>query len=172
MTDLEFKFLRKRVMASSGGDRVVLLRRYLRAKAERGIWDDRYCAYWNVSANVTPKLRAAIMRGFAKGLVPTSTLRFPVGGGSWHQARDVKGRGRAVDMGLRRGLIATLLGRRRMVRFQLAELERHRASRPHWQELLGPDNSAAVLKGAETDLREGTFLEEQHDTHVHIADAS
>ena len=109
------------------------------------------------------------MRGFAAGLVPTSTLRFPVGGGSWHQARDEKGRGRAVDMGLRPDLIGTLKGRQRMVDFQRSEFSRGGA---FWQEVLGPDNSRCILKGHVTTLAEGTALENQHDTHVHLADAS
>ena len=164
--DTQFRRLRRRVMAATGPVRDLLLRRYLRQKAARGIWDDRYCAYWNVSPNVTLALRSAIMRAYAAGLVPTSTLRFPVGGGSWHQARDSRGRGRAVDFGNRRILIGKKKGLLRMLAFQHAEV-----NRGGWEEVIGPDNALCVLKGVRVPLREGTALENQHDNHVHLADA-
>lgn len=172
MTLADFRRLRRRVIAATGAAKQVLLWRYLREKARRGVWDDRYCMNASGGPGVTPKLRKAIMRATAAGLRCSSTKRFPVGGGSWHQARDERGRGRAADLGLPPSLIGTSKGRDRLVAFQKAELARFRHSRPRWQEVIGPDNRAIVLKGAETDLVEGTFLENQHDNHVHLADAS
>lgn len=169
MTLSDFRRLRQRVIAASGAAKQTLLWRYLRAKAERGVWDDRYCMNASGGPNVTPKLRRAIMRATAAGLRCSSTKRFPTGGGSWHQARDAQGRGRAVDLGLPPALIGTLKGRQRLVDFQRREFSRGGA---FWQEVIGPDNSRCILRGRVAALAEGSALENQHDNHVHLADDS
>lgn len=101
------------------------------------------------------RVKRVIVRGINHGLTVTSTRRGPrfPGDKSWHT------QGRAVDMA---GPWAA------MVRFQCSELARFRRFRKH-KEIIGPDNRAIVLRGRETDLTEGTGLETQHDTHVHIA---
>lgn len=136
------------------------LRVYLISKARLGRWDDRYCAYWGVPTGVTHRVRRFITRGYAAGLVPTSTFR-PGDTGSYHSQR------RAADMGLRRGLIGTRRGLRRMRRFQVAEFRRRGRTRPI--ELIGPDNRRTVLRGRPAPLTEGTPLEDQHDNHFHGA---
>ena len=146
------------------------LRRFLKAKARLGWWDDRYCAYYGVSPAVNRGCRRAIMRGYAAGLVPTSTKRLPVSStASFHRRRNARGEGMAVDLGLRRELVGTAAGRDRMAGFQRAELRRRRVGRIAPVELNGPDNAAIVLRGAETDLAEGSPLETDHDDHVHEA---
>jgi hypothetical protein len=136
------------------------LRVYLISKARLGRWDDRYCAYWGVPTGVTGAVRRFITRGYAAGLVPTSTFR-PGDTGSYHSQR------RAADLGLRRGLIGTVRGLRRMRRFQAAEFRRR--SRTKVLELIGPDNRRTVLRGQVAPLPEGSSLEQQHDNHVHGA---
>jgi hypothetical protein len=42
-----------------------------------------------------------IVRGYAAGLVPTSTTGGQHASGSFHKQKDAAGRGRAVDLGLR-----------------------------------------------------------------------
>ena len=167
MTIARFRELRRRVLAATGSARATLLRRYLKEKARRGVWDVRYFAYNGVDPNVTPKLKRAAMRAYAAGLVPTSTTGGVHAPGSYHGQRDERGRGRAIDIGNRRELIGTAEGRRRMIRFQHAEL-----ARGGYVEVIGPDNGAVVLRGQRTTLIEGTDLEQMHDTHVHLADAS
>jgi hypothetical protein len=136
------------------------LRVFLISKARLGRWDARYCAYWGVSTGVTREVRRFITRGFAAGLVPTSTFRLG-DSGSYHSQR------RAADMGLRRGLIGTTRGLRRMRRFQAAEFRRRGRTRP--VELIGPDNRRTVLRGVVVPLPEGSPVEEEHDNHVHGA---
>jgi hypothetical protein len=65
----------------------------------------------------------------------------------------------------------TAEARRELVKFQKSELSRfrRRLSPVRHKEILGPDNGAIVLRGYETDLSEGTGLEQAHDNHVHIA---
>ena len=55
--------------------------------------------------------------------------------------------------------------------FQLKEHQRfHNHKLQHdLVELIGPTNTLIVLADAETDLAEGTALENQHDNHVHEA---
>lgn len=143
------------------------LRQFLKAKAALGRWDDRYMAYYGVSGNVVPRARRFIMRGYARGHVPTSTLRTPVGAGSYHNARDARGRGKGVDLGRRRHVSAAT-GMRRQARFQRREFNRWKAGkRPGMVELIGPDNFHTVLRGRHQPIGEGTPLETQHDTHVH-----
>lgn len=111
--------------------------------------------------NVTWKVRRIISRGNRAGLVVTSTTGGKHATFSYH--RPVFGlrrnRGRAVDMAGTRA---------QMVAFQRSELRRFRRFRQH-KEIIGPDNRAIVLRQQETDLVEGTSLEQAHDTHVHIA---
>lgn len=103
--------------------------------------------------NITWRVKRAIVRGVNHGLYVTSTTGGRHAPGSYHY------KGRAVDMG---GSWDN------MARFQWSELRRFR----RWRkivELIGPDNEPIVLRGRETDLVEGTPLEQQHDTHVHWA---
>jgi hypothetical protein len=111
--------------------------------------------------NVTWQIRRVISRGNRAGLVVTSTTGGTHATYSYH--RPVFGprrnRGRAVDMAGSRAA---------MVRFQKSELARFRRFRRH-KEIIGPDNAAIVLRKQESDLPEGTALEQAHDNHVHIA---
>ncbi len=158
--------LRKKYLASPGKR---TLRAYLQARAKRGHYDVRFFRYYGPSPKVNAGCRAAATRAYAAGLVPTSTLRFPVGLGSYHNERNIKGEGQGIDFGLIESEIGTDKGRRRMVEFQRSEHWRHRNKklRHDMIELIGPDNKAVVLRDRETDLIEGTPLETQHDTHVH-----
>lgn len=117
--------------------------------------------------NVTWQIRRVITRANRANLVVTSTTGGKHATFSYH--RPVFGlrrnRGRAVDLAPKPG---TRDPRGTMVAFQKAELRRFRRFRRH-KEILGPDNAAIVLRQQETDLIEGTDLEQNHDTHVHIA---
>ena len=144
------------------------LRVVLAVKARAGRFDARMCSYYGVSPNVNDGCRKAICRAYAAGLVPTSTLRSG-SSGSYHNRRDAKRRGLAVDFGLRRELVGTSKGRARMVTFQRKEHWRRRKGKIRPVELIGPDNRLIVLRDRETDLSEGAALEEQHDNHVHEA---
>lgn len=156
----------------------VLLRRYLILKAQKAVrrgnlasgWDPRMCSYYGVSANVNDACKRAIVRGYARGLVPTSTTR-PVGASSYHSQRNAQGEGMAVDLGVVEYEVGpTAAGRRRMVEHQRAEHRLYaRGELDRMVELIGPDNHAIVLRDRQTDLGEGTPLETQHDNHVHEA---
>jgi len=138
----------------------------LRAKGRRNRFDKRMLSYNHVPNDINDHVRQFIARGYGAGLVPTFTTNGQHSAGSFHKMKP----GAAADLGLRKELIGTRKGHDRMVKFQRAELKAFRAGRrDHMKELLGPDNRAAVLKGAETDLTEGTALEQQHDNHVHGA---
>jgi hypothetical protein len=144
-----------------------LLRAYLIIQAKRGKWDKRMCRYYGVSPHVNPGCRRAIVRAYAHGLVPTSTLRS--GSGSYHAARNAAGEGKAVDFGLIERHIGTKYGRDKLATFQRKEHWRYTKGRINPAELIGPNNRLIVLRGAQTDLAEGTALENQHDNHVHEA---
>jgi hypothetical protein len=60
---------------------------------------------------------------------------------------------------------------RLLANFQLKEHERfhNHKLRHDLVELIGPTNTLIVLRDVETDLAEGTPLENQHDNHVHEA---
>lgn len=103
--------------------------------------------------NVSWRVKRVIVRGVNHGLVVTSTT------GGAHASTSYHYQSRAVDMGGPRDA---------MVRFQRSELRRFRRWHKH-VEIIGPDNQAIVLRGAEADLQEGTVLEQMHDTHVHLA---
>lgn len=133
------------------------------------------CTLHGVSPRVNAGCRAAIVRGYAALVVPTDTLR-PVGSsGSFHAQRNRAGEGLAVDFGnvagKRPGERGWPTGRKRLVTFQRKEHWRHRNGRLPGDlvELIGPDNELTVLRDRETDLVEGTPLEQQHDNHVHEA---
>jgi hypothetical protein len=132
------------------------LRLYLIAKAKLGRWDARYCAYNGVDPNVRDAVKRFLTRGYAAGLVPTSTTGGRHAPGSLHYER------RAGDVGLRREEIGTPRGLRRMERFQRDEFRRGGHT-----ELLGPINDLCVLRAHLSPLEEGTALEDQHDNHVH-----
>jgi hypothetical protein len=140
---------------------------YLIARAKLGIWDRRYCAYYGVDPNVSPACKRFIVRGYAAGLVPTSTTGGAHSSGSYHYQRDGAGRGRGVDLGLRREHIGTPEGLRRMEAFQRAEFARFPKSGA--LELIGPLAGLTVLRGTSSQLAEGSALETQHDNHVHGA---
>lgn len=147
-----------------------LLRSYLIVKARRGHFDPRMCTLHGVSPDVNVGCRRYIARGYAALLVPTSTLRFPVGAGSWHNARTDKGEGQAADLGVVPSLVGTRTHVRRLAKFQRAEFAAwKRGERPRMLELIGPDNDAVVLRSHDSELVEGTPLERQHDNHDHAA---
>jgi hypothetical protein len=56
----------------------------------------------------------------------------------------------------------------RMADYQKDVFDRRRGD-GHLLELFGPTNSLALKNGVPTALAEGTFLENLHDTHVHVA---
>src|SRR4051794_28714118 len=125
------------------------LRAYLTAKAKAGRFDSRMCQYYGVSSHVNLACRKAICRGYAAGLVPTSTR------GGHHANHSYHDDGRAVDLGLRRELVGTKKGSARLRIFQRKEYWRMRQRRIRPLELLGPSNSLAVLNGRRTHLSEG-----------------
>lgn len=150
------------------------LRSYLLVQARRGKFDRRMFSYYGVDPNVNPGCEAAAVRAYAAGLVPTSTTGGQHAAGSYHKQRDRRGRGLAVDFGLPRSLVGTSKGRARLEKFQRQEHWRQRDGRGRigghdLVELIGPNNSWVVLRDRETDLAEGTPLEQQHDNHVHEA---
>lgn len=142
------------------------LRIYLISKARLGIWDKRYCAYYGVDPNVDAGVRRFITRGYAAGLVATSTTGGQHAPGSWHYQK-LLGKGRAADMGVRKELLGTPEQWKRLNAFHAAEWKRR--GRTHPIELIGPANNLIVLKGSDTALAEGTALEQAHDNHVHFA---
>lgn len=141
------------------------LRVFLISKARLGLWDPRYCLHFGPNPDVNDKVKKFVTRGFAAGLVPTSLRRAPRFPGDHSHHID----GNAGDMAPRRELAGTAKGMRRMLRFQASELKRARRTSLVELELIGPNNLEIILRGQETDLVEGTALEDQHDTHVHEA---
>lgn len=137
------------------------LRVYLVSKARLGRWDPRYCMYYGVPDDVQPKVKKFITRGYAAGLVPTSTTGGRHAPGSYH------GMHRAADMGVRRDVLGTPTQTRRLRKFQQAEWNRRNRTEPI--ELIGPVNNLIVLRSSDTALAEGSALENQHDDHVHGA---
>lgn len=149
-----------------------LIRRRLIRAAKRGHFDGRMFDYYGVPHAVNIACRRAVVRAYAHGLVPTATTNGVHSPTSFHTPVD--GIGRAVDLGniegYRPGERKWKTGRARLVAFQQAEHAAfHRGERPRMLELIGPDNRLVVLRAHETDLVEGTPLETQHDTHVHVA---
>lgn len=150
------KRARKRYMAKPT-DRH--LRWYLQARGRLGWWDPRMHRYYGVDTGVNKHVKRAIARGYAAGLVPTSTT------GGKHSPTSMHYGGDAVDLGCRSGEPV-----RRKVRFQRREFNAwSRGERPGLVELIGPDNNAIVLGGKHSPLPEGNSLENQHDDHVHWA---
>ncbi|HEY1276119.1 MAG TPA: glycoside hydrolase family 25 protein [Thermoleophilaceae bacterium] len=138
------------------------LRVMLVCKARLGRWDPRYLMFFGPPGDrITDDVKRYITRGYARGLVPTSTTNGGHASGSLHF------QGRAADMGLRTPLIGTEKGLRRMERFQRAEFGRRLQTRA--VELIGPINDLVVLRGLVQPLAEGAALENQHDNHVHGA---
>jgi hypothetical protein len=126
--------------------------------------------YYKVDPHVNKRCRDAIVRAYAEGLVPTSTRRYPVGAGSNHNARNAKGEGLAIDVGLIESHIGTKYGLEKMRAFQRKEFWRHTEKPGVYGdiiELIGPTNNQIILGGRKTTLKEGTALEDQHDDHVH-----
>lgn len=144
------------------------LRVLLVAKAKRGRYDRRMFDYNDKRDNVNIYCKRAVVRGYSRWLVVTSTTDGVHAPGSYHNV--VNGKGRAIDLGLHPRLIGTARGRARLVSYQRAEFDAWRqGKRPHLRELIGPDNNAIVLKGVHSPLSEGSPLENQHDNHVHEA---
>lgn len=152
---------------------LISLRAYLTVKARAGLFDDRMCAYYGCPVPTLRSVRQAIRRGYLEGLVPTFTTNGVHSAGSFHKS------GHAVDLGLRRedlkphGGGPTEAGLRKLTTHQRREHWRRRHGKlPTMVELIGPTNELVVLRGRETDLREGDPLETMHDNHVHEAFAS
>jgi hypothetical protein len=127
-------------------------------------FDPRWCTTRGHSPNLNRPCRRFVVRAHKRGLVVTSTLRLPVSRtASYHQRRNRKGQGKGVDVS---GPMSVMLA------FQRAEFRAWKAGRrPNLQELIGPDNRCCVLSGRHVILAEGSFLENQHDTHCHFAGA-
>lgn len=146
-----------------------LLRLYLIQKARRGNYDERMFDYYKVDSHVNKRCRDAVVRAYAEGLVPTSTRRYPAGAGSYHNARNAKGEGLAIDVGLIETHIGTKYGLDKMRTFQRKEFWRHTKKSGYGDiiELIGPTNNQIILGDRTTTLPEGSALEDQHDDHVH-----
>jgi hypothetical protein len=155
-----YRRLRRLYLTAKGSKRPAL-RIYLQAKARTGRWDSRYCSYYDVSTNVSPSVKRFITRGYAMGLVPTSTR------GGQHATESLHYSGRAADLGVRRNEVGKSIQMRRMRRFQASEY-RNRSKHRH-AELIGPINGLIILRGQTNPLPEGTSLEQAHDNHVHGA---
>lgn len=139
------------------------LRTYLTLKAKAGRYDRRMLAYYGVPHIANRGCQQAICRAYAAGLVPTATTNGVHAETSYHKL------GQAVDFGLRRLLVGTHTGAKRLVTFQRKEMWRRDHHKIDPVELLGPTNALAVLKAHKTALVEGTPLEQMHDNHVHEA---
>ena len=131
--------------------------RALRRKARRGVWDARFLNGCDAPIRA---LRPIIMEAVARGLVVTSTTGGVHAPGSFHYSR------RAVDFGVRAGLIGTQFAVARLARFQ-RHLHTHYGD--ELTELFGPSNRANRKWGKALRLAEGSPLEELHDNHVHVA---
>ena len=131
--------------------------RELRRKAARGKWDKRFL---NGFPDVSSKLYPVIMEAVARGLVVTSTTGGRHAPGSFHYS------GRAVDFGVRPGLIGTQFAVVRLARFQRHLHAKHGR---RLTELFGPSNRANRKYGKPIVLAEGSGLEQLHDNHVHVA---
>ena len=147
------------------------LKAFLTLKARLGRFDKRMCMHFNVDPHVNAGCRAAICRAYAAGLVPTSTTGGTHAPGSFHTRKNGHGEGQAVDFGVRRNLVGTAKAAQLLASFQLKEHARFHNHKLHHDlvELIGPINTLIVLRDVETDLAEGTALENQHDNHVHEA---
>lgn len=130
--------------------------RSLRRKAARKQWDKRFLGGF---PDVSSRLYPYIMEAVARGLVVTSTTGGRHAPGSLHYT------GRAVDIGVRPGLVGSLLAQQRLVRFQR---HLHTEHGRYLAELFGPSNRANRKWGKAIVLAEGTGLEQLHDNHVHI----
>jgi hypothetical protein len=92
------------------------------------------------------------MRGVACHLVVTSTTGGRHAPGSYHSYRP----GRAVDMA--------------GTRDHMVEFQRQCYANPaRYREVFGPANRLCVKNGVRIRLAEGSGLENQHDSHVHVA---
>lgn len=131
--------------------------RALRRKAARKQWDRRFL---NGRPDVSSKLYPLIMEAVARGLEVTSTT------GGVHAPTSFHYQGRAVDIGVRPGLVGSRLAHWRLVRFQRHV---HNAHGRRLSELFGPSNRANRKWGKALTLPEGSGLEQLHDNHVHIA---
>jgi hypothetical protein len=100
--------------------------------------------------------KRVIVRGINHGLVVTSTTGGRHATGSWHKTRPL---GKAVDM--------AGPGTEAEIDFQRDLIEDLGPGR--FNEIFGPDNRANVKNGARITLVEGSGLEQQHDTHIHVA---
>lgn len=131
--------------------------RVLRRKARLKKWDRRFL---NGCPDVESKLYPYIMEAVARGLVVTSTTGGVHAPGSFHYT------GRAVDIGVRSGLVGTQFAVLRLTRFQRFLHTRYGS---HLSELFGPSNRANRKWGKSIVLAEGSGLEQLHDNHVHVA---
>lgn len=108
--------------------------------------------------NVNWRIKRTIRRGVNAGLYVTATTNGVHTPTSWHY------KGKAVDM---------TGSWQNMVRFQIAEWTRAKRFGPFskylYLEVFGPDNYHNIKNGRPIVLGEGTFLENLHDSHVHIA---
>jgi hypothetical protein len=123
--------------------------------------------------NITRACKRAIVRAVNHGLVVTSTTDGAHAATSWHAPRRLpptfRKVGRAVDVGTDSSVVGKA-ARERKIDFQHSELKR---SETHgYRELLGPDNGACILKGERVRLANHSALEDQHDTHTHVAPKS
>jgi hypothetical protein len=126
--------------------------------------------YYKVDRHVNKPCREAVVRAYAEGLVPTSTRRYPAGAGSYHNTRNSKGEGLAVDFGLIETHIGTEYGLNKMREFQRKEFWRHTQKKNVYGdiiELIGPTNDEIILRDRATVLAKDSSLGYQHDDHVH-----
>lgn len=124
--------------------------------------------------DITRAVKRVIVRGHNHGLIVTSTTDGKHAPTSFHFTEP----GQAVDLGnklrCRRGgcvgaVPGTVKARKLMVEFQRFLVEKFGCAAFH--ELYGPNNRLNCRKGRRVTLDEGSALEENHDSHVHVVPA-
>jgi hypothetical protein len=116
--------------------------------------------------NITRACKRAAVRIVNAGLVVTSTTDGQHAKTSLHYARPPRRKkGHAID-GAPLNSLSHEKRLERMRRFQRAELERGARL---YDELFGPLNDHCVKNGMRITLANHSALEDQHDTHVHVA---
>jgi hypothetical protein len=134
--------------------------RRLRAQLER---ERKAFQPWMLNGhpgNINEPCKRAIVRGVRAGLVVTSTTD----GG--HADESLHFVGQAVDFGVRPSEVGSPGAMKHKEKFQRKEFAR---GVRNYRELYGPSNFHNAKNGVRTDLIEGSGLEQNHDTHVHVS---
>src|SRR5215211_6148903 len=127
-------------------------------KRDKPKWEDFMASGHSLNFSAAAKAEAAI--GVVRfDLVVTSTFRSTV----IPDSVSTSFHGPNVSPGL-----AVDIAGARMTEYQQDVFDRRQGD-GHLLELFGPMNAVCLKNGAHTVLEEGTFLENLHDTHVHVA---